>query len=51
MRCVNTAGDKRIDHIFVTKQLKRKTRYGILTNTYHGRTPSDHYPVVVTLNV
>lgn len=40
----STAGDKRIDHIFVTKNFK-VLRYGILTNTYHGRTPSDHYPV------
>ncbi|MBD1387601.1 endonuclease/exonuclease/phosphatase family protein [Mucilaginibacter rigui] len=46
----NTAGDKRIDHIFVTKQFKVK-RYGILTNTYHGRTPSDHYPVVAVMDV
>jgi len=46
----NTAGDKRIDHIFVTKQFKVK-RYGILTNTYHGRTPSDHYPVVAIMDV
>jgi endonuclease/exonuclease/phosphatase family metal-dependent hydrolase len=45
---VNTAGDKRIDHIFVTKRFT-VARYGILTNTYHGRLPSDHYPVVVTL--
>ncbi|MBB3968485.1 endonuclease/exonuclease/phosphatase family protein [Mucilaginibacter phyllosphaerae] len=44
----NTAGDKRIDHIFVTKQFKVK-RYAILTNTYHGRTPSDHYPVVAIM--
>jgi endonuclease/exonuclease/phosphatase family metal-dependent hydrolase len=44
----NTDGDKRIDHIFVTKQFKVK-RYGILTNTYHGRTPSDHYPVVAVM--
>ena len=41
----NTAGDRRIDHVFVTKDFK-VLRYGILTNTYHGRTPSDHYPVV-----
>jgi endonuclease/exonuclease/phosphatase family metal-dependent hydrolase len=45
---VNKAGDARIDHIFVTKKFK-VTRFGILTNTYHGRLPSDHYPVVVTL--
>jgi endonuclease/exonuclease/phosphatase family metal-dependent hydrolase len=46
----NTDGDKRIDHVFVTKQFKVK-RYGILTNTYHGRTPSDHYPVVAVMQV
>jgi endonuclease/exonuclease/phosphatase family metal-dependent hydrolase len=46
----NTAGDKRIDHIFVTKDF-RVLRYGILTNTYHGRVPSDHYPVVAILEV
>lgn len=45
---VNTAGDSRIDHIFVTDRFK-VSRYGILTNTYHGRLPSDHYPVVVTV--
>jgi endonuclease/exonuclease/phosphatase family metal-dependent hydrolase len=44
----NTAGDKRIDHIFVTKDFKVQ-RYGILTNTYHGKTPSDHYPVVAVI--
>ncbi|MFD0792596.1 endonuclease/exonuclease/phosphatase family protein [Mucilaginibacter litoreus] len=45
----NTDGDKRIDHIFVTKDFK-VTRYGILTNTYHGRVPSDHYPVEAVLS-
>lgn len=44
----NTAGDSRIDHIFVSSKFK-VLRYGILTNTYHGRTPSDHYPVVITV--
>ena len=44
----NTAGDKRIDHVFVTKDF-RVLRYGILTNTYHGRVPSDHYPVVAIM--
>jgi endonuclease/exonuclease/phosphatase family metal-dependent hydrolase len=38
-------GNSRIDHIFVSKQFKVK-RYAILTNTFHGRIPSDHYPVV-----
>jgi endonuclease/exonuclease/phosphatase family metal-dependent hydrolase len=37
-----------IDHIFVTKQFSVK-RYGILTDTYHGKFPSDHYPVLVEL--
>ena len=45
---VNTAGNARIDHIFVTKDFK-VLRYGILTNSYHGRTPSDHYPVVAIM--
>ncbi|TSD65941.1 endonuclease/exonuclease/phosphatase family protein [Inquilinus sp. KBS0705] len=44
----NTAGNSRIDHIFVTNQFK-VLRYAILTNTYHGRTPSDHYPVVAIM--
>lgn len=39
---------RRIDHIFVSKQFK-VTHYAILTNTYRGKLPSDHYPVVVTL--
>lgn len=45
---INTAGSSRIDHIFLTKRFK-VSRYGILTDTYHGRLPSDHYPVVVTV--
>jgi endonuclease/exonuclease/phosphatase family metal-dependent hydrolase len=39
-----------IDHIFITNQFKA-TRYGILTDTYHGRFPSDHYPVLVELSL
>ena len=38
----------RIDHIFVSKQFKVK-RYGIITQTYIGKAPSDHYPVVAVL--
>lgn len=41
-------GNSRIDHIFVTKDFKVK-RYAILTNTFHGRIPSDHYPVVAIM--
>lgn len=39
----------RIDHIFVTKQFKVK-RYGILTQTFNGKLPSDHYPIVVNVS-
>ncbi len=37
-----------IDHIFITNGFKVK-RYGILTDTYHGKFPSDHFPVLVDL--
>lgn len=33
-----------IDHIFITKKGKT-TKWGILTDTYHGKFPSDHFPV------
>jgi endonuclease/exonuclease/phosphatase family metal-dependent hydrolase len=39
-----------IDHIFVSKRFKVK-RYGILTDTYHGKYPSDHYPVLAELSL
>ena len=39
-----------IDHIFVTKDFSVK-RYGILTDTYHGKFPSDHYPVLTQLTL
>jgi endonuclease/exonuclease/phosphatase family metal-dependent hydrolase len=34
-----------IDHVFVTKDFKAD-RWGILTDTYHGKYPSDHFPVL-----
>jgi endonuclease/exonuclease/phosphatase family metal-dependent hydrolase len=34
-----------IDHIFVTKHFK-VSKWGILTDTYHGKFPSDHFPVL-----
>jgi len=39
-----------IDHIFVTAPFKAK-KWGILSDHYHGKFPSDHYPIlaVVTL--
>jgi endonuclease/exonuclease/phosphatase family metal-dependent hydrolase len=41
---VNSIPEGRIDHIFITPAF-RVRRYGILTNTYHNRYPSDHFPV------
>src|SRR5690606_4048034 len=38
--------DRRIEHIFVTNDVKVE-KYGILTDTYHNRFPSDHFPVIV----
>ncbi len=38
-----------IDHIFISPRFKVK-RYGILTDTYHGKYPSDHYPVLAELS-
>lgn len=45
---INKKSDSRIDHIFVTQQFKVK-RYAILTNSFNGRLPSDHYPVVAIM--
>nr|WP_040298594.1 endonuclease/exonuclease/phosphatase family protein [Arcticibacter svalbardensis] len=33
-----------IDHIFMTKQFTAK-KWGILTDTYYGKFPSDHFPI------
>lgn len=38
-----------IDHIFISKPFK-VMRFGILTDTYHGKFPSDHYPVLAELS-
>jgi endonuclease/exonuclease/phosphatase family metal-dependent hydrolase len=45
---VNAKPEGRIDHIFLTKEFK-VTSYGILTNTYNGHFPSDHFPVLATV--
>lgn len=39
-----------IDHVFVTKHFKTD-KWGILTDTYHGKFPSDHFPVMVKLRL
>lgn len=38
-----------IDHVFVTNDFK-VNKWGILTDTYHGKFPSDHFPILVELN-
>jgi len=38
-----------IDHVFVSDQFKA-LRWGLLTDTYRGRFPSDHFPVLVELS-
>ena len=45
---VNSKPIGRIDHIFLTSQFE-VIRYGILTNTYNGRFPSDHFPVMINI--
>lgn len=43
---INTKSDSRIDHIFLSHHF-RPQKYGILTNSYQARLPSDHFPVMV----
>ncbi|MFZ9588545.1 MAG: endonuclease/exonuclease/phosphatase family protein [Chitinophagaceae bacterium] len=38
-----------IDHIFVSKHFKAD-RWAVLTDTYFGKFPSDHFPVAVEIN-
>ncbi len=40
--------DQVIDHVFVSKPFK-VLRWGILTDTYQGKYPSDHFPILVTV--
>jgi endonuclease/exonuclease/phosphatase family metal-dependent hydrolase len=42
-----TTGDI-IDHIFVTRHFSVK-RWGVLTDSYNGKFPSDHYPVLAEI--
>ncbi|QEC51466.1 endonuclease/exonuclease/phosphatase family metal-dependent hydrolase [Anseongella ginsenosidimutans] len=46
----NTGHDRRIDHIFINKKFTAN-RFGILTGSYKGHFPSDHFPVVVELEM
>lgn len=43
------AGDRRIDHIFVSSHFN-VNKYIIATDHFNGKLPSDHYPVVITVN-
>jgi len=42
------SGSEIIDHIFTTKNFKVK-RWGILSDSYRGKYPSDHFPVVAEI--
>lgn len=37
-----------IDHVFTTDHFQ-VLKWGLLTDTYHGKFPSDHFPVLVSL--
>jgi len=39
-----------IDHVFVTGNFKVK-RWGILSDSYHGKYPSDHFPVLAEVGL
>ncbi len=39
-----------IDHIFISKHFKA-SKWGILTDTYFGKFPSDHFPVAATVTL
>lgn len=39
-----------IDHIFVSKQFSVE-KWGVLTDTYHGKYPSDHFPVLAVVKM
>lgn len=43
-------GNAVIDHIFMTKQFNA-SRWGILTDTYFGKFPSDHFPVLAEVEL
>jgi endonuclease/exonuclease/phosphatase family metal-dependent hydrolase len=44
-----TTGDI-IDHIFVTRHFSVK-RWGVLTDSYNGKFPSDHFPVLAEIQL
>lgn len=46
---IASTAEQRIDHIFVTADFDVK-RYGILTDSYKAKFPSDHFPVLVEIS-
>ncbi|WP_174238625.1 endonuclease/exonuclease/phosphatase family protein [Pedobacter sp. L105] len=44
------SGSGIIDHVFVTKDFTA-SRWGILTDTYHGKYPSDHCPILTEVTL
>ena len=46
----NFKGNEIIDHIFLTKHWKAQ-QWGLLTDTYFGKFPSDHFPVEVLVRL
>lgn len=42
--------DERLDYIWVTDGIQVDS-YGVLTNTLYGKTPSDHFPVMVIVEL
>lgn len=43
-------GDRIIDHVFTTKHFSTH-KWGLLTDTYYGKFPSDHFPVVAVVTL
>jgi len=39
-----------IDHVFITNHFA-VSKWGVLTDTYHGKYPSDHFPVLVEVTI
>ena len=46
----NLASPAIIDHIFVTSQFMVR-KWGILSDSYHGKYPSDHFPVMAKVEL
>lgn len=46
---ITRVNDSRIDHIFLSPPF-RVIRYGILTDSYAGKLPADHYPVMAEVH-